>query len=116
MDSQRRAIFWILLAAVGVFALWRLSEILMPFVMGMAVAYFLNPLVDWLERRRLSRTLATVVVITLFTALLVALLLLVVPLFQGQVLALLKRLPAGFTEATARLDLLARRLQQEAGI
>jgi predicted PurR-regulated permease PerM len=116
MDSQRRTIFWVVLAAAGVFALWRLSEILMPFVMGMAIAYFLNPLVDWLERRRFPRTLATVVVITLFAALLVALLLLVVPLFQSQVLALLKRLPAGFTEATARLDVIARRLQQEAGI
>ncbi len=98
------------------FALWRLSDILLPFVMGMAIAYFLDPLVDWFERRRCPRTLATVIVIAVFTALLIALLILLVPLFEKQILDLLKRLPASFSEATTRLDDLVRRLQVEAGV
>src|SRR5204862_7014295 len=84
IDSQRRTLFWVLLAAVGVFALWRLSDILLPFVMGMAIAYFLDPLVDWLERRRCPRTWGTVIVIAVFTALLVALLLVMVPLCREE--------------------------------
>ncbi|MEJ0069947.1 MAG: AI-2E family transporter [Pseudomonadota bacterium] len=100
IDSQRRAMFWIVLVAACGLALWRLSDILLPFIMGLAVAYFLDPLVDWLERYRFPRTLATVIVIAVFTALLVALLILVVPLFERQILDLLKRLPSSFSEAT----------------
>jgi predicted PurR-regulated permease PerM len=116
IDSQRRTLFWVLLIAAVAFVLWRLSDILLPFIMGMAIAYLLDPLVDWLERRRIPRAYGTTIVILVFTALLVALLFLVVPLFEKQVVDLAKRLPALFTEATARLDALSRRLQAEAGV
>ena len=116
IDNQRRAVFWVVLAAAAGFVLWRLSDILLPFVMGMAIAYFLDPLVDWFERRRCPRTLGTVIVIALFTALLIALMMVLVPVFEKQIVDLAKRLPALFTEATARLDALSRRLQLEAGV
>ncbi|MBV8167219.1 MAG: AI-2E family transporter, partial [Alphaproteobacteria bacterium] len=116
IDTQRRTLFWVLLIAAVVFVLWRLSDILLPFIMGMAIAYLLDPLVDWFERRRIPRPYGTTLVILLFTALLVALLFLVVPLFEKQVVDLAKRLPALFTDATTRLDALSRRLQLEAGV
>jgi predicted PurR-regulated permease PerM len=116
VDKQRRALFWVVLAAAASLALWRFSDILLPFVMAMAIAYFLDPLVDWFERRRCPRTLATVIVIVLFTAVLIGLLMVLVPVFERQILDLAKRLPALFTAATERLDVLSRRLQLEAGV
>jgi len=116
IDSQRRSLFWIVLAAAGCLALWRLSDILLPFIMGMAIAYFLDPLVDWLERFRCPRTLGTAIVIAVFSAMLVTIVILLAPLFERQILDLLKRLPSSFSDATARLDALTHRLQMEAGI
>jgi predicted PurR-regulated permease PerM len=116
IDRQRRTLFWVLLIAAGGFALWRLSDILLPFVAGMAIAYLLDPLVDWLQRHRVPRWLGTSLVILVFSALLVALLILVVPLLEKQIVDLAKRLPALFTDATTRLDELSRRLQLEAGV
>ncbi|HUA52621.1 MAG TPA: AI-2E family transporter [Candidatus Sulfotelmatobacter sp.] len=116
IDSQRRALFWILLAAAAALALWRLSDILLPFVMGMAIAYFFDPVVDWFERRRVPRPLATVIVIVLFAAVLTTLVVLMVPLFERQILDLAKRLPALGSQATVRLDILSQRLQREAGV
>lgn len=116
IERQRRLLFWTVLVAVAALALWRISDILPPFIMGMAVAYFLDPLVDWLERFRCPRTLATVIVIVLFTAVLVTVLVLLAPLAERQILDLLKRLPSSFSEATQRLDAMLYRLQVEAGI
>ena len=47
-------------------AVFALREMLFPFVAGMAVAYLLDPIADWLERRGLSRILATVMITAMF--------------------------------------------------
>ena len=55
--------FWLGAAVVFVLLLWLLNDILLPFVVGMAVAYFLDPIVVRLQRMGLSRTWATTAVI-----------------------------------------------------
>ncbi len=47
-----------LVGALVVFVIFLLAfrTILLPFVAGMALAYFLDPVADWLERRGLSRS------------------------------------------------------------
>ena len=42
--------FWLIVLAVLIVALWLLSEILLPFVFGLAIAYLLTPTVDRLQR------------------------------------------------------------------
>lgn len=59
----------------------------------MAIAYFLDPVADRLEKWGLSRLMATVVVTAGIVAALVAALLLLVPLLQAQVVSFLARLP-----------------------
>lgn len=116
IDSQRRTVFWGLLTLAALLVLWRLSDILLPFVLGMAIAYFFDPLVDWFERRRVPRALATVIVICVFAALFATLVVLLVPLFERQILDLAKRLPGLLSDATNRLEGVSHRLQREAGI
>ena len=55
-NFRRQIRFWLIAAAfLGVFV-YLFSEILLPFVAGMALAYFLDPVADRLERLGLSRT------------------------------------------------------------
>ena len=52
--------YWGVTTVVLFGALWFLSDILMPFLLGGAIAYFLDPVADRLQRLGLSRLLATV--------------------------------------------------------
>lgn len=78
--------------AFGLF-LYLLGDILLPFVVGMAVAYFLDPVVDVLEERGISRGLAVFGILVLFFAVVVLGLILLLPLLQEQFIAFLDRLP-----------------------
>ena len=71
---------------------------LLPFVAGMGVAYFLDPVADRLEKWGLSRTLATSLITAAFFVGVIVLLILLVPLLEGQVVAFIGRLP-GYAEA-----------------
>ncbi|MCH9020891.1 MAG: AI-2E family transporter [Proteobacteria bacterium] len=83
--------------AAGLFvfglAVFALREMLFPFVAGLAVAYLLDPIADWLERRGLSRTLATVVITAMFMLVAVGAVLLLAPLVYEQLLGLIVRAP-----------------------
>ena len=60
---RRQIRFWLITAVVlGIFV-YLFSEILLPFVAGMVLAYFLDPVADWLERTGLSRTAATFLIL-----------------------------------------------------
>ncbi len=60
----------------------------------MAVAYFLDPLADRLEAWRCSRTLATIIITAGFFLIVVLLILLIFPLLQGQIIGLIRKIPA----------------------
>jgi predicted PurR-regulated permease PerM len=93
MTSRERTWFWIgflVLLTIGVYVL---RDVLLPFVAGMAVAYFLDPVVDRLERLKVSRGLGTFIVLAGFTLVIVGALLLLIPLIQAQVGRLSEVLP-----------------------
>ncbi len=97
LGIQREARFWLIGFAVFFAAVYLLSGILLPFVAGMAIAYLLDPICDWLERRGLSRTLATALLTAAFLIAVVGSLLLLVPLIAGQLAGFLARVP-GYLE------------------
>lgn len=84
LPSQKQFQYWAIAAAVLIFLLWALGNVLTPFILGGAIAYGLDPVADRLERLGLSRIMATIV-ITLSSILIFTLVfLLVVPTLIGQ--------------------------------
>ncbi|NJO23566.1 MAG: hypothetical protein HC868_12325 [Sphingomonadales bacterium] len=55
MSVQRQVLFWLFVAVAFFLLVALLKNILLPFVAGMVLAYFLNPLADALERMGLGR-------------------------------------------------------------
>ncbi|MGX0876160.1 putative PurR-regulated permease PerM [Roseovarius sp. MBR-154] len=93
LPVKEQMTYWGLATAVFVLALWFLGNVILPFVIGGALAYFLDPVADRLERMGLSR-MASVVVITLAVILLFTLaLLLVIPTLVNQAIALFEIAP-----------------------
>lgn len=60
----QQAKYWGIAAAVFLLALWFLGDVILPFVLGGAIAYCLDPIADRLERAGCSR-MAAVAIITL---------------------------------------------------
>ncbi len=93
--------YWGIAAIVFLAVLWALGDVILPFVLGGAVAYLLDPIADRLERLGLSRA-ASVVVITLFAVLIfVILALLVIPTLVQQTTALVDTAPQLFNKLQA---------------
>jgi predicted PurR-regulated permease PerM len=95
---QRQMIFWPAAFAVVVLMLWLLSEILMPFVAGAAIAYLLTPLTDRLERRGVKRILASFLMITMVVMAIVLVVLLIAPVLGGQLSSFIGKLPEYVTK------------------
>ena len=107
MTAERQIRFWLIGFAVFFLALWLLKSVLLPFVLGMAVAYLFDPVCDRLEKIGLSRTFATALVTAGFILLMVALLLLILPAVIGQLINLMQAAPDYF-DAVRGLLLAAR--------
>ena len=94
MTIQRQLRFWLIGFIVFFALLWLLSGILLPFVAGMAVAYFLDPICDRFEAFGLSRTLATTILTLGFLLVILGGLLVLLPAVVGQLAGFVERLPA----------------------
>jgi predicted PurR-regulated permease PerM len=95
---------WIGLGAAFVLLFfYLLAPILTPFAFGGVLAYLLLPGADWLQRRGLPRSLASVLMVLLCAALALGLLLILVPVLEREALALDQKLPALVTQFNAQL-------------
>ncbi|RMD88741.1 MAG: AI-2E family transporter [Alphaproteobacteria bacterium] len=104
LPVEKQLKYWGIAAAVTGFLLWYLGDVILPFVLGGAIAYVLDPIADALERVGFSRALATAT-ITLFAVLIFVLLaLLVVPTLINQATALAQSAPELFRNLQAFLS------------
>lgn len=100
---QRQVIFWTGLAVATGVILFVLSDILLPFVVGAALAYLLNPFADRLERIGIGRLGATIIILSLFVMSFVLALMILVPLAGQQIVKFAEQLPG----IVSRLQVLA---------
>lgn len=85
--------YWGVVAVVIVAVLWLLGDVLLPFILGSAIAYFIDPVADRLERAGLSRVAATAVITVVAIVLFVVMALLVIPTLISQTAELINVMP-----------------------
>ena len=108
MLFERHAMFWLLAAAALAFLLHLLAPVLLPFVVGLTLAYFLNPLVDALSAHKVPRWLSAALILTVSTCLLIATLVFLVPVLAQQTAGLIEVLPAEMERFKALIEGMAR--------
>jgi predicted PurR-regulated permease PerM len=101
---QRQLIFWLAALVLFVLGMWLLSEILLPFVAGLAIAYLLTPLTDRLERLGVNRLAAALLIITVVVLALIYLILLVAPILGSQLSSFIESVPGYVTTLQALLS------------
>ncbi len=90
---RRQIRFWLITAALFTLFIYIFSGILLPFVAGMVLAYFLDPVADRLQKAGLSRVMATVLILISFLILLVLGLVILIPILAHQMTDFIGRLP-----------------------
>ena len=93
MTLQRQITIWALCLAALIAVLYLLSGILLPFVVGMGLAYACDPLADRLERAGLGRVAATSVIVAVAIGLFALALVLLVPLLANQLGQVIELIP-----------------------
>jgi predicted PurR-regulated permease PerM len=91
--TDSRNWFFLGVISFGGVLLYLLSPVLTPFLVAALLAYIGDPLVDRLEAKKISRTLAVTIVFLVLSLLTIALLIILVPLLQSQIGDLFEKVP-----------------------
>ncbi|MFL5259399.1 MAG: AI-2E family transporter [Hyphomicrobiales bacterium] len=102
MTLQRQVGFWVAALLLLIFVIWLLSDILLPFIAGLVLAYFLDPVADALERMGLSRLAASLLILVLSILALTAVLFFLLPALGEQVGNFARNFP-GYVQALIKL-------------
>ncbi|OCX67083.1 AI-2E family transporter [Thioclava sp. SK-1] len=96
LPVKQQVSYWGAAAILLIAALWLLGDVILPFLVGGAIAYFLDPLADRLEKVGFSRAAATVTIAAVGTCLFVILALAIVPALARQLGQLIETSPQIF--------------------
>jgi predicted PurR-regulated permease PerM len=96
LPAREQLKYWSIAAIVFAVVLWFLGDVLLPFVLGGAIAYFLDPVADRLERMGFSRVMATAIITVVGILAFILLLLWVIPSLVNQALDLFDVAPTLF--------------------
>ncbi|MFN3209941.1 MAG: AI-2E family transporter [Roseovarius sp.] len=90
--------FWGIAIALFLVVMWFLGNVILPFVLGGAIAYFLDPVADRIERMGASRTLAVTIITLVGVCIFVIMALLVIPTLVNQTANLIDIAPQLFND------------------
>lgn len=90
---SRQLFYWGVGIAIFLLIVWQLGDVLLPFVVGMTLAYLLDPIANRLQSWGLSRMLATAIISILSLSIVVIIIVVALPYIVGQLLDLVSHLP-----------------------
>ena len=97
MTLQKQLSFWFVAFLMLVLCLWLLGDIMLPFIAGLVLAYFLDPVADMLERWGVPRLGATAIILACSILVFALLILLLVPMLGDQIGRFAENLPGYIT-------------------
>lgn len=103
LPVQQQLKYWGIASVVFFGVMWFLGDVILPFLLGGAVAYFLDPVADRLERWGLSRMAATGVIAIAAILIFILMVLLVIPTLIEQAVTLFNTAPQLFHDLRAFL-------------
>ncbi|MEL7048233.1 MAG: AI-2E family transporter [Pseudomonadota bacterium] len=108
LGVEAQAAFWLVAALGLVLLIGLLKDVLLPFVIGIVVAYCLNPAADYLERKGVSRPAASGGIVAVLIILLMVLLIYLVPLLVSQAQQFALALPGQMEQLKVLMENFAR--------
>lgn len=115
MTLRIQVLVWVAFFLAAILVLWVFRSILLPFVVGLALAYLLNPMVNIVQKIGIGRAWASAVVLSFVLAVIFSLFLMLVPLVAQQVIGLIAKVPGYVTDLQALAQSLAPQLAEWLG-
>lgn len=84
-DMKKQIFFWLGTLVFFVLFMVVFGSVLLPFVAGMVLAYFLNPIVQLLEKIGIHRVLGTILITLFIVVVFVAALIILIPIISWQI-------------------------------
>ncbi len=103
LSIRTHVTFWIAISFLFLSFIWIFKAMLLPFVLGMAVAYLLNPVVGKLGAWGFARGPAALIILGCFLVLVLGFAIAVSPIIYRELLALIKELPTYIEKITVML-------------
>jgi len=102
MSVKNQMTFWsvAILGFIGV--LYLFQSVLLPFVLGGSIAYLLNPAVNKLQRLKISRNWAVILILLIFAVILTLFLVLAAPLLVRELIEFANNVPAYLETLSAK--------------
>lgn len=110
INAKQQALFWMAAFAAFLIFVYVFKAVLMPFVLGAAVAYLLNPLVDRMGRYKIKRGPAALIILTSFLCAIVTMIALVTPSLYRQSMQFIDDLPLYIERAAVIFEPYSQRL------
>jgi predicted PurR-regulated permease PerM len=108
MRVERQVLFWLAAAIVVILLIALLRGVLLPFVAGIVIAYFMNPAADRLTQWGVPRGVAAALIVAAFACLIVIALIFLVPLVLTQAQQFAVALPDEISRLRALVETWAR--------
>ncbi|NPV52833.1 MAG: AI-2E family transporter [Firmicutes bacterium] len=112
MSPRLRLILSLLLLTGLIIFFYRIRGVLVPFILAVVLAYIINPLVCYLERKGAPRTIGTLIVYLAFTLLSALVIAYLFPLLLYQLEKLLEALPQQASNINTRLEAIFERVDR----
>ncbi|MEL6125842.1 MAG: AI-2E family transporter [Pseudomonadota bacterium] len=105
LSTTEQIRYWSLGFVVLLVFLWIVGDTILPFVVGAALAYFLDPVADRLETWGFSRVMATIIITFAMILMMIAFLLILTPLLVDEARRMVESIPQFAATAREALEL-----------
>lgn len=113
MTQTQKSVFWFFLTIVFFYAIFVLRDVLLPFVAGFILAYFLDPLTEKIEKKVHSRTTAVGLVFGFAGFVFFISMLIIVPLLEKQIVLFAQNVPDYVSQIKTQISPLLERFQDK---
>ncbi|MFA5956877.1 AI-2E family transporter [Hyphomicrobium sp.] len=108
MHFERHALFWTATALLFAYIVQLIAPALLPFAIGLTLAYFLNPVVDAMGRIGIPRWISTTLLLACSTFVIILALVFVVPILFQQAAGLIETAPGAIQRLKTLIETTAR--------
>jgi predicted PurR-regulated permease PerM len=108
MHFERHALFWTATALLFAYIVQLIAPALLPFAIGLTLAYFLSPIVDAMGRIGIPRWIATILLLACSTFVIILALVFLVPILFQQAAGLIESAPATIDRLKSLIETTAR--------
>ncbi len=90
---MKKWMFFSIVLALIIFLLFSLSGVLSSLIIAFIIAYIFDPVVDWLEEKKISRTGGIIILFTFLIGLIVLFFVIALPFFSREISSFTKKFP-----------------------